>query len=232
MTDGYIPYARGECVKLGETPVVRETVEIAEDTKSLYTEEYFQGGQSRSNYNDYYENSRGPSIFLAETLFKFFRPRSALDGGCAVGHTVKALLDRGVHSFGIDISEWAVAKADHENIRQLDFSQNPISGSYDLVYSYDVLEHVLPSRLDDAIRNLWAATERDLLVVPAIYNHGETFDPNEPTHLIFETREWWIERIRAVTGAKFDDDASERFAQEEHSKIFHYSDRIIIFSRA
>lgn len=211
--------------------MARRPAQSEVNTRDLYTEVYFQGGQSHSNYGDYYESSLGPSLILAETLYKFFRPRSALDGGCAVGHTVKALAERGVQSYGIDISDWAVSKADHPNVSQSDFSQEPIKGKYDLVYSYDVLEHVLPERLDFAIANLWAATDRDLLVVPAVYNNGETFDPNEPTHLIFETRDWWIKRICAVTGAKFDEESSNRFAEEDHSKTFGYSDRVAIFTR-
>ncbi|PNU05157.1 hypothetical protein A8V01_04410 [Novosphingobium guangzhouense] len=89
----------------------------------------------------------------------------------------------------------------------------------------------MPERLPFAINNLWQATRRDLLIVPATYENGETFDPNEPTHLTFQPFSWWVDLVVALTGARFDEAASERFAAEEHSKLFGYDHRVMIFTR-
>lgn len=202
-----------------------------DSTRGLYNEEYFQGDHTKSNYSGYAEASYGPSRILAETLFRFFRPLNSLDAGCAVGHDVKRLAELGVDAHGVDISDWAVEYANTPRIRQDDFSQRLINKQYDLVYSYDVVEHILPERLGFAINNLWQATRRDLLVVPATYENGETFDPAEPTHLIFKPYGWWVDFIAAQTGARFDEEATRRYAEEEHSKIFGYAHRIMIFSR-
>lgn len=148
-----------------------------------------------------------------------------------MGHAVKRLDALGVDAHGVDISDWAVRYADTPRVREGDFSQELIRRQYDLVYSYDVVEHVRPERLAFAICNLWQATRRDLLIVPATYENGETFDPDEPTHLIFEPHSWWVDFVTRHTGARFDEEASRRFAEEEHSRIFGYAHRIMIFTR-
>ncbi len=199
-------------------------------TREVYSEEYFQGGKSKSNYDNYIEQSRGPTTILAEALETFFRPSSVLDVGCAVGHSVKRLRELGVEAYGLDISDWAVETANVPYIRQSDVSVEPISRLFDLVYSYDVVEHILPDRLEFAANNLWSATKRNLLIVPATYENGEKSDPNEPTHLVFESRAWWVSLFEKV-GAVYDEDASKKFAELEHSRIFNYSDRIMVFSR-
>lgn len=202
-----------------------------DDTRHYYTEEYFQGDREKSNYSGYAEASLGPSNILGETLFRFFRPSRCLDVGCAVGHSVKRLVELGVDAHGVDISDWAVQHASTPRVRQSDFSQELLNKQFDLVYSYDVVEHVMPERLTFAICNLWQSTTRDLLIVPATYENGETFDPNEPTHLIFKPYSWWVDFVVSHTGARFDEEASSRFANEEHSKLFDYSRRIMIFTR-
>jgi SAM-dependent methyltransferase len=204
---------------------------MSDDTSHLYTEKYFQGGLCHSNYSDYVRDAVGPSNILAETLHRFFNPSSALDVGCAVGFAVKRLRELGVTAWGCDISEWAVSTAAVPYIRQMDVSTLPIQGRFDLVYCYDVVEHVRESRLDFMLSNLWQASNKHLLVVPATYPEGVTEDPNEPTHLIFHDCEWWVRLIDRVTDGAYDKEATDRFAAEEHSKLFSYSERIMIFSR-
>lgn len=210
---------------------LKKLEESTEGTRHYYTESYFQGDRERSNYSGYAEASRGPTTMLAETLFRFFRPLDCLDVGCAVGHGVKRLTELGVDAHGVDISDWAVRYADTPRVVQADFSEQLIRKQYDLVVSYDVVEHIMPERLPFAINNLWQATRRDLLIVPATYENGETFDPDEPTHLIFQPFSWWVDFVVKHTGARFDEAASQRFAAEEHSTLFAYDHRIMIFTR-
>ena len=202
-----------------------------QDTANLYTEKYFQGGKKESNYENYIEQALGPSEILAETLSRFFAPKTVLDVGCAVGHTINKLRQFGIESYGKDISSWAVEKANRSYINRLDFSNEKINGVYDLVFSYDVVEHVLPDRLGFALDNMWRASGRHLLVVPAVYNNGETMDPNEPRHLIFKPYEWWVSQLKSITGRPLNQKATELFSKEYHSTEFNYVGRIMIFSR-
>lgn len=200
-------------------------------TKDIYNETYFQGGREKSNYDNYVEQSRGPCTILGQSLFEFFRPASSLDMGCAVGHTVKKLRELGCEAYGTDISSWAVSYAAAPYIIEFDAAHDVITRSFELVHSYDVVEHIPPERLEFAARNLWRATKKDMLVVPATYEHGETFDPNEPTHLTFWSREQWISFFTQRIGCRFDEAATARFESLEHTQIFNYTNRIMIFSK-
>lgn len=200
-------------------------------TRHIYNEAYFQGGREKSNYDNYVEQSRGPTTMLAETLYRFFRPVSSLDVGCAVGHAVKRLRELGTEAYGYDISDWAVKHAGVPFVRSLDISREHLTRQYDLIYSYDVVEHLPPERLEFAVKEMWAACRKDMLIVPATYENGETSDLNEPTHIIFQSRAWWRDFFTHQTGARYDHEATMRFENEEHSRIFNYSGRILIFTR-
>jgi hypothetical protein len=86
------------------------------------------------------------------------------------------------------------------------------------------------SRLEFAACNLWQATNKALVVVPALYPEGTTEDLNEPTHLIFHDYQWWQDFFEQC-GCRFDPVLSEKIAREEHSVTFNYSTRIMAFSK-
>lgn len=197
---------------------------------ALYDAAYFQGSE-KSNYGDYLNTSLGPSRQLADTLFELFRPRTSIDMGCAVGNTVKRLRELGVEAYGCDISEWAVQQAKAPYINVFDFSTTTISATLELIYCYDVIEHIPEKRLRFAVQNLWSACEKDLIIVPALYPEGTTSDPNELTHEIFHDYNWWLNFFTAECGCNFDEKMSARLAATEHSRTFNYDNRIFVFSK-
>lgn len=74
------------------------------------------------------------------------RPKSALELACAEGHFTVQLADKVETLLATDISTTAIKRAaercaDHPNVRfdQLDFFNNPIPGSYDLITCSEVL---------------------------------------------------------------------------------------------
>lgn len=201
------------------------------DTAVLYDRKYFEGGRSKSNYGNYEESSRGPSLILANTLRDLFAPETALEVGCAVGNTVKALRGLNIEAFGVDISEWAVTQANVPFIRRLDFSKDGLAGEFDLVFCYDVVEHIPQERLSFAMKNLWKVTGKWLVIVPAMYPEGTTSDPNEPTHLIFHDRQWWEALIKNC-GITLDAEATEMLERSEHSRTFDYTGRVFVARKA
>ena len=70
-----------------------------------------------------------------------------LDVGCALGIYTKAFLDAGFDACGVDISEYAVKEAakrlspDRARQVNLDQSDVPYDGSFDVIWMHDVLEH-------------------------------------------------------------------------------------------
>jgi glycosyltransferase involved in cell wall biosynthesis/2-polyprenyl-3-methyl-5-hydroxy-6-metoxy-1,4-benzoquinol methylase len=200
-------------------------------TAELYVRSYFEGEGSKSNYHSYSRDAFTPSQILAQTLFELFSPKSALEAGCALGYVVKTLHELGVSAYGFDISEWAVEQAAVPFITRFDFSVEPIADKFDLVYCYDVVEHIPLERLEFALKNLWESTTGTLVIVPALYAEGTTYDPNEPTHLIFHDRPWWTSFMQHRCGIPLDDVLTARLDQAEHSTIFNYSGRVFVATR-
>ena len=94
--------------------------------------------------------------------------RSVLDVGCGAGHNM-ALLTRGrtlERVSGLDVSEEALARARERvpgaEFHQSDIERAAIDGTWDLVFSSLVLEHLADD--EAAIRNMRAMARRDLVV--------------------------------------------------------------------
>ena len=103
---------------------------------------------------------------VAEQIVNALHPRTVLDAGCASGHLVAALRDRGVEAYGIDISEYAISMV-REDVREYcavcsltDPLPEKLPGKFDLVISSEVLEHLSAEDGCRAIANLCARTDR------------------------------------------------------------------------
>lgn len=147
----------------------------------------------------------------------FFKPTSVFEYGCGRGPRIFALETCGVKAMGVDISKWAIEHSFHEhvypgNIVKFDeLSKDNAS----LVIAYDVLEHLEYGELPIALVNMYnTTTEYILISVPVVG------DPNleaDPTHIIKESMEWWIEKVK---GAGF-----EIIETPEH---FQFKEQLII----
>ncbi|MGA2435811.1 MAG: class I SAM-dependent methyltransferase, partial [Bryobacteraceae bacterium] len=93
-------------------------------------------------------------------------PASLLDIGCSTGVFVSAMLARGYQACGIDVSEECIRLGCERlrtqfpeaigNVRVGDFLSYPFeAGSYDLVFSNDVLEHIPPDEADDFLSKVF-----------------------------------------------------------------------------
>ncbi len=97
---------------------------------------------------------------MAERIVSDLAPASVLDAGCAMGLLVEALRARGVQAWGVDVSEYALSKAD-PSVRPF-CRQATITNAlpadmprrYDLVVSVEVLEHLHQETSECALRNL------------------------------------------------------------------------------
>lgn len=121
---------------------------------------------------------------------EFFKCKSATEFGCGLGPRIYAMNKVGINANGLEISQYAVDNKLHKRIVQADvtncFSINPV----DLVIAYDLLEHLSYDKLGHAIDNLIKSTKKHILISVPVLG-----DPNlyrDPTHIIKETKEWWI----------------------------------------
>jgi len=145
----------------------------------------------------YYAHCCGDPYERNETLLRFFgniadrliadvAPKTVLDAGCAIGLLVETLRQRGVDASGVDLSSYAIGKAD-ESVRPYcrhgsiadEFPQR-----YDLIVSIEVLEHMPVRAAEDAIANFCRHTD-DVLF------SSSPLDYKEPTHINVHPPDYW-----------------------------------------
>ena len=82
-------------------------------------------------------------------ILRYMEPGSVLDIGCGAGRFVETFKN---HAYvGIDISESAINQAKEDYPKQVfatqDISQDAVFGRFDNVFSWTVLEHILPEHI-------------------------------------------------------------------------------------
>jgi SAM-dependent methyltransferase len=165
----------------------------------------------------YERNSHWLEFFgkIADAIVRDLRPTSVLDAGCAMGFLVEALRARGVETWGIDVSEYAISQV-HESVREfcrVGSIAEPLPRRYDLIVSIEVLEHIPPAEGAAAISNLCAATDR-LLLSTTPDDYGEA------THLNVQSPEVWSAAL-----------AREGFLREVERDVTYVTPWAALYSR-
>lgn len=149
-----------------------------------------------------------------------FKPQDILDLGCGLGIYGYVAKAYGIPYKGIELSQYAV----DANMFQVEMIQGditkPIKEIGDLVLVLDVLEHLRYEDLFDALELISKCGCDFVFSLPYIG------DPNleaDPTHIIKETRDWWIEQI----GKHFDLDLTEQGWIYEHQLLVAKSKEVI-----
>ena len=144
------------------------------------------------------EDKRTVASFIAMN----FAPRRVLEAGCAMGLLVKSLRGLGVDAEGFDFSKWCIENAPPDVrpwIRRedvLDLKQ-PADG-YEMVLALDILEHLPPEKIPQALKNLAAVLTPGGILFAVIPAYG----PNAfgPELYALQYEEW---RRDAALGIPF-----------------------------
>ena len=191
----------------------------SDDSGSSAAEVYGEG---------YYASSCGPIAYdrsephwsaffgnIAGDLVRTFRPRRVFDAGCALGFLVEALWDRGVVTYGRDISKYAISKtrADIRPFCSVGSLTDPIEGHFDLVICIEVLEHMTEQDGMRAIANITAAADR-------VVFSSSPDDLNEPTHINVKPAIYWMKAF-----------AEHNFAPLIETTLFSITPYALVFER-
>ncbi len=168
----------------------------------FYNREYYQGkkGEYRLSYIDSIIGVFIHNIvnFYRAFLIKFFlNPKTCLDVGCGTGFLVKWLRWFGIEAYGIEISADAIELTDKKIksfIKLGDIVNIPFKeGRFDLVVSFDVLEHLERSKLKKAVSETIRVSNKYILhkiFTEENYwihlTHGKDF-----SHLSVFTKKYW-----------------------------------------
>lgn len=139
---------------------------------SYYDREYYVGNKSR--YRIAQKSSFIGKILLylatyyrALMIVLCLHPKKCLDVGCGTGLLVKILRSMGVDAYGVEISQDAINLAD-KNIanflKKADILKLPfLNDEFDLVLTFDVLEHVDRIKINKAINETIRVTKKYIL---------------------------------------------------------------------
>jgi len=122
----------------------------------FYDREYYRGkkGEYRIGYIESFIGRifhNVANFYRAMMIKLFLNPKNCLDVGCGTGQLVRWLKFFGIETFGIEVSKDAIELADQSVkpfIKYGDITKIPYEDNqFDLVLTYDVLEHLERSKL-------------------------------------------------------------------------------------
>ena len=172
-----------------------------------YNKDYYENGVAKGISG--YENYRWipeltyPMAFSLCRYLKIKKTDKILEFGCAHGFLVKALNDFKIDAYGIDISSYALSKADPEIKKKVKIIKNnnfknslkkmKINFKFDYIISKDVFEHIEPKELKKIINKMSKITKKLFVVVPLGDNGKYRIRSYEgdKTHIIAEDEKWW-----------------------------------------
>jgi 2-polyprenyl-3-methyl-5-hydroxy-6-metoxy-1,4-benzoquinol methylase len=163
-------------------------------TSAHYDEAFYQ------NYRGWLNQYWWARRFYAALIKRYRRGGRLLEVGCGVGDVLRRL--EGFDAYGIDVSEYAVARAS-ERAPQATVSVGTaesvaeLPGPFNVLASFHVVEH-----LEDpgAVLKLWGTVVRSggLLVIatpnpdaPLAKRKGPKWHGNHPTHIALKTPAEW-----------------------------------------
>jgi len=173
-----------------------------EFTSEFYDEEYFERGvqTGKSGYGGYYNHPLFKAI--ARELKGYFTPKRVLDVGAAMGFMVQELAGLGVDAHGIDISEYAVGGCPEAVTSRLVCGRAEKlpweNGDFDLVVSFDMLEHLNETQYRAAIREMARVSSKNLLF--SITTDDHVIDQS---HISVMPIEKWVAIVDSEIGGDY-----------------------------
>jgi hypothetical protein len=132
--------------------------------------------------NNYYEKDGVWSVVIdldkrvmAEVMAAF-RPRKALEMGCANGAVMQCLFDLGIYSEGVEISQLSIQRAFpaiKARIHNGDLLTLQLPADYDLIFGLDIFEHLNPNKLDAYLSRIYSLLEEGGYVFANIPAYGD-----------------------------------------------------------
>lgn len=168
----------------------------------FYNNDYYQGrkGEYRLGFTESFFGKiqhNFTNFYRALIIKLFLNPKNCLDIGCGTGQLIRWLRFFGIEAFGIEISKHAIELVDKKIkpfIQESDITKLPFEDNkFDLVLTYDVIEHLERSKLKKAVGETIRVSKKYILhKIYTLENHwiylthGYDF-----SHISVFTRRYW-----------------------------------------
>lgn len=153
----------------------------------MYDEKFFI-----KNYRDHNQ----ANLCFGNFLYEYFKPKSVVDFGCAIGNILYSFKERGCDICGIEGSTKSRKMMDEKfpgvskYVKIKDISLPiKLEKKYDLAISMETLEHIRPQFSDNAVESI--ALSSDLLVLTACPPVGRN-----KLHFNEQKFDYWIKKFR------------------------------------
>jgi len=167
-----------------------------------YDREYYTGkkGEHRLGYAESFFGRVFHSVvnYYRALLIKIFlNPKNCLDVGCGTGRLVKSLRKLGIDAHGVEISEAALEIADpavKPYLKQGDIIKLPYKDDqFDLVLTFDVLEHLEKSKIKKAITETIRVTRKNVLhkIYTTENDWIDIFHNHDFSHISVLSKKFW-----------------------------------------
>ncbi|MGH9830485.1 MAG: SAM-dependent methyltransferase, partial [Blastocatellia bacterium] len=157
-----------------------------------------------------------------DSVLQRWKPRSFLDAGCGIGRTVQYVAGKQVECLGLEGSKVAIDSSPVKNLIQLVNLNHPVDlgRNVDLVWSYEVAEHIHPKYTDVFLETL--SRHGDLIVMSAAQpGQGGAGHFNE------QLPAYWIDRMKRKGF-----DYQQEISAHIHTLPDEFSRNIMVFCRS
>ncbi|MGE4357517.1 MAG: methyltransferase domain-containing protein [Candidatus Omnitrophota bacterium] len=177
----------GEFIPLSREEIIEKNFEKKE--KEKYETAWIRGKETISG-------RALPLVYLMMRYPKYF---SMLELGCGDGTTTKILRESGYIVAGADIT-LAGIKGDKEGFIEAPIWKLPFrANEFDITFSTDVLEHIPPEKVDDAIREIYRVTRKKTFHSIATFDHRVE---ECHFHLSVYPIDWWRNKFYSLNEKK------------------------------
>lgn len=212
---------------------IEEAISLASYPDQLDTEGWYTQGKANPvsvNYADLYERlyqkgyNRTPDHAASRVLpyvLENLQFDSALEIGCGFGDSLAILKACGKEAVGVDISETAVREASGKGrkVSLADARSLPFpDGSFDLVYSADVMEHLVESDVPRAVAEQARVARKFVAHRIACWAEKSNWHQiaGHNLHLTVQPLSWWIEQyVKAGLTLIYTDESRELIVLEK-----------------
>lgn len=156
-----------------------------------------------------------------DSVVQTLHPQTWLDVGCGMGVSLKYILRQGIDANGIELSDQAIALSGlADKITRHDLSQPlDLHRLFDVVWCYEVAEHLPPEAADCLVTTLAMHTHTVILSAARPGQGGAG-------HLNEQEPDYWIQKFNAK-GWKLD----ETLTAKIHLLKELYSDNVMVFQQ-